>query len=277
MKYHGRSALITGASSGVGEALARALAQRGMGVLLTALPEDHSRLTALANELTARHEVRTEVVTLDLSEQDAPRCLQAAADDLGFEPDLLVNSAGVGVVGPFAQVPIERQLRTVRLNIEALVTLTGLYLPRMVARREGAVLNIASTAALRPVPHFAVYAASKAFVLSFGEALWAECHRHGVRVVTLCPGPIGGTRFGSSSPPAPTGALRFMPEMPSIPMAVVVASALQALENDHPRVVKHVPRLGLAVRFTAHVGSLAPLRLSLLTAERLSRWFFRLD
>ena len=193
--YRGQSALVTGASSGLGEEFARALAARGMSVLLTALPSEARRLQSLAAELTDRYGVRIETVALDLAEPNAARRLQASADDLDFEPDILVNCAGLGLVGSFHELSLDRQVETVRVNIETVVALTRLYAERMVARGHGGIINIASTSALTPVPYFAVYGASKAFVLSFGEALWCELRRHGVRVTTVCPGPIGDTAF----------------------------------------------------------------------------------
>ena len=273
MKYRGRSAFITGASSGLGEAFARALAQRGMAVLLTALPEDQSRLRTLAAELTARHPIRAEIVAVDLAERDAARRLQAAADELDFEPDLLVNSAGLGAVGSFFQVPLERQLDIIRINVEALVALTGLYLPRMVDRHDGAVLNVASTAAFEPIPYLAVYAASKAFVVNFSEALWAEHHRHGVRVVALCPGPLADTGFRERAGGAPpTGIRRHAPQ---IAREAVVASALRALEQDRPTVVRRVPGLAVAYYVATLAGTFTPRRLRLLVTERLYRWYFQ--
>jgi short-subunit dehydrogenase len=189
-----KTALVTGASSGIGEAFARNLAGQGVAILVTALPAESERLRALASELSMRNHVRTEVVTLDLAGRDAAWQLQAAADELAFEPDMLVNSAGIGAGGVFAGEPLERHLDMIHLNVEALVSLTGLYLPRMVNRRRGIVVNIASTAAFAPMPYLAVYAASKSFVLNFSQALWAYYHRRGVRFLAVCPGPVA-SRF----------------------------------------------------------------------------------
>ncbi|CCF83364.1 SDR family NAD(P)-dependent oxidoreductase [Nitrolancea hollandica] len=278
MQYQARSALVTGASSGIGEAFARGLAARGMNLLLTALPEDESLLRAIAMELSEQHGVRTEAVAIDLAEHDAGRRLQAAGDALGFEPDLLVNNAGIGTRGVFAELPLDLQLDMIRVNIEALVALTGLYVPRMVARRDGAVINVASTAAFAPIPYFAVYAASKAFVQRFGEALWAENHRHGVRITTVCPGPVFTRfqgRFGTKAP-ASRYALFFWRILHVIlprPLTVemIVADTLQALEQDQPTVVRRVPGAGPVYHSIALAMNALPQRLRLLAIERINR------
>src|SRR5262245_32336244 len=166
-----RTALVTGASSGIGEAFAHALASRSMNLLLTALPADQQLLENIAQDLSSRHGIRTAVVVMDLATPGAASLLQSEADRLGFDPDLLVNSAGFGIVGRFVDSRLEDQLGMVRVNVEALVSLVGLYLPRMVARGHGDIINVASTAALSPLPYFGVYAACKAFVLSFSNAL----------------------------------------------------------------------------------------------------------
>ncbi len=279
MQYHGRSALVTGASSGIGEAFARSLAARGMDVLLTALPAEDACLHALAAELAERHGVRTEAVALDLAECDAAYRLHAAADKLGFEPDLLVNNAGFGADGALADVPVDRLVGMVRVNVEALVTLTGLYLPRMAARRNGAVINVASTAAFFPQPYSAVYAASKAFVLSFSEALWAENHRHDVRVIAVCPGPVAATRFqersGGTVPTSGIGGFywRILGATLRRPLTVemIVAATLHALEHDQPTVVRRVPKAGLVYHPIALVMHALPRRHRLLALESIFR------
>ena len=251
---------MTGASSGIGEAFARALAARGMALLLAARSEE--RLRAIADELVARYAVRVVVVPIDLATRDAAERLQTAADEQGFEPDLLVNNAGVGAFGPFAAVPVERQLEMVQVNVAALVGLTGRYLPRMVARRSGAIINVASAAAFQPLPYYAVYAASKAFVVAFSEALWAEVGRHGVRVVAVCPGPVADTRFGEWAG-VPDSAFRDVRQMPR---EVVVAHALRALDRNRRTIVP-----GLTNRLVARAVSIAPRGLQLAITERVFR------
>jgi short-subunit dehydrogenase len=264
LSYRGQAALVTGASSGIGEAFARALAARSVDVLLTSLPADQARLEEIAKEISSRHGVRAEVVTLDLAERGGASRLQEAADKLGFEPDILVNSAGYGALGRFSDGPFDQQLGMIRINVEALVALTGLYLPRMVAKRQGSVINIASTVALFPVPYWAVYSASKAFVLSFSNALWAECRRQGIRIVAVCPGPVL-TRFHErSSIAAPTHALE---------ATAVVEAAFEALDRDRPAAILRVLPWGVA--FALISAPIAPRRLRLLVAEKLARRLFR--
>src|SRR6185312_7217245 len=161
----GGSALVTGASSGIGEAFARTLAARGVSLLLTALPQEAEGLRAIAEELERAHGIRCLAVPVDLSMADGAERLHGAADDLGFVPDLIVNSAGVGASGPFAEIPLADHLRMIHVNVEGLVRVTHLFVSTMVARGGGAVVNVASTAAFQPLPYFSVYAASKAFVL----------------------------------------------------------------------------------------------------------------
>ncbi len=275
MKYQGEAALVTGASSGIGEAFARELAARGTHVLLSSLPEEHSHVRVIADELTKRHQVRTEVIPMDLALQGAARRLQAAADKLDFEPDFLVNSAGIATGDAFAEAPLQRELSVVSVNVAALVELTGLYLPRMVARHHGGIINVASTAALQPIPYSAVYAASKAFVLSFGEALWAENHAKGVRVTTLCSGPVSTPLHEKAGVTGPaTGTYGQMKRRYLTPEAVV-KSALEALERDQPRVVRRLPGFGSLYVPLAVAVHLVPRRVALQGIERLFHWLYR--
>ena len=187
----GRTALVTGASSGIGEAIARRLAARGTSLVLCARRRD--RLEALASDLRARHGVAVEVVEADLTRDGAAADLARRAAEHG-PIDLLVNNAGAGAFGTFAGLPLDAQLALVRINVLALVELTGHLLPAMAARGHGAILNIASTSGFQPLAYNAVYAATKAFVVHFGEALAVEQRGSGIDVVTLCPG-ITDTEF----------------------------------------------------------------------------------
>jgi uncharacterized protein len=266
------AALITGASSGIGEGFARALARGGMSLLLVARPEDQERLCAVAGDLRTRHPIRVETIALDLTERDAPQHLQHMADELGFEPDLLVNCAGVGTFGPLADIPLEHQLRMVRLNVEAIVGLTGAYLPRMVARQNGAILNVASTAAFRPLPYHAVYCATKAFIVRFSEALWAETHRHGVRVIALCPGPVAGTHF---SPFQYVTPIPMNPRL--IPVEAVVQTGLRAVARDQPVATIRDTRDRTMYSVIEFVATAVPRRERLRAAERVLRRYFQLS
>ncbi len=180
------TALVTGASSGIGAALATELASRGHSVTLVARREE--RLRSLATALTAEHPADAEVIACDLAEPSERERLVAELDQRGRSIEVLVNNAGFGSRGEFAISDTERMLRMVRVNIEAVVDLTGRLLPAMVARGRGAVINVASTAAFQPLPGSAVYAASKAFVLSFSESVRTELRGRGVTVTALCPG-----------------------------------------------------------------------------------------
>jgi short-subunit dehydrogenase len=182
-------ALITGASSGIGECFARALARRGHNLVLSARSED--KLKQLAVDLARDHNIRAEVIVADLSERDAASQLAAALNEKHFDIGLLVNNAAFGGRGEFWKLSLERQMAMVRLNVNALAELTYLLLPAMVERGEGAIINVSSTASFQPMAYTATYAATKAFVTSFSMGLAEEVRPHGIRVVTLCP---GGTR-----------------------------------------------------------------------------------
>jgi uncharacterized protein len=266
----GGSALITGASAGIGEGFARALAGRGVDLLLTALPQETERLAALANELADQHRVRCLTAAVDLAEREGPALLQAAAERLGFEPDLLVNNAGVGSVGAFATAPLDSSLQIVHVNVEAVVRLSRLFVQPMVERGSGAVLNIASTAAFQPQPYFAVYAASKAFVLSLGQALWAECRDDGVRVVTVCVGPVE-TRSGTQAQAAAAKpARRFLRRRFMTPERVA-ETALAGLVNDRPVVVLRVRGVGLLYGVLSLIRSALPRGRRLRLSGRVNR------
>jgi short-subunit dehydrogenase len=224
----GHRALITGASGGIGEAFARLLAARGMDLVLVARSED--KLRALAEELSRAHGIRVEVLAKDLSRPGAPREIHAACEARGLPVDVLINNAGFGSHGPFEESAFERQHEQVMLNVSALVDLTHLFLPAMLSRGTGGVLNVASIASYQPVPYMAVYGATKAFVLSFTEALWGETRERGVRVTALCPGPVEtgffdvvGTRDAAVGPMA-------TPEQ-------VAAMGLRGLEQGRASVV----------------------------------------
>jgi uncharacterized protein len=193
------TALVTGASAGIGSEFARALAGRGYGVTLVARRAE--RLERLAEELTRRYGVRAESVPADLTDAAERDRLASTVDGLGLSVDILVNNAGFGVYVPFAASERGRELEQVRLLVEAVVDLDARYLPGMVERGRGAIVNVSSTSAFQPLPGNANYAASKAFVLLHGEALHEEVADRGVTVTTVCPGPVR-TEFQETSDPA---------------------------------------------------------------------------
>jgi short-subunit dehydrogenase len=179
-------AIVTGASSGIGTELARGLARRGHNVGLVARRRD--RLEEIAGEIGG--DVRAEVLEADLEDASSRDALAGQIESLGLSVSVLCNNAGFGTYDDFCELDRERELSEVRTNVEAVVDLTGRYLPGMVERGSGGVLNTASTAAFQPIPGNATYAASKAFVLSFSEALHTEVAGNGVTVTALCPGPV---------------------------------------------------------------------------------------
>ncbi len=222
LTYKDKTALITGASSGIGAVFAHTLAARGSHLVLVARSEN--KLHALSEELTRQHGVRVEVIKADLSREAAPGEVYAETQRRGLQVDMLINNAGFGTYGLFDQESGERQHAEVMLNVTAVVDLTYLFLPGMLARGAGAVINVGSTAGFQPIPYMAVYGATKAFVLSFTEALWAECRDRGVRVLALCPGPVDTPFFDAGGSREPAVGVMNTPEN-------VVNTGLWALER----------------------------------------------
>lgn len=190
------TALITGASSGIGAQIARQLAARGYGAVLVARRED--RLRELADELTESSGARMEVIAADLTTEDGRAGVVTKIDELGLDVEILINNAGFGGFGAVHEMDLVHQVQMVRLNCETLVFFQATYTPAMAERRRGAVLNVGSTASFQPLPGSATYAATKAFVLSLSEAAHAELRPAGVTVTTLCPGPVK-TEFGENA------------------------------------------------------------------------------
>jgi uncharacterized protein len=183
----GSTTLITGASSGIGEEFATQLAALGHNVFLVARRED--RLRGLVEKLSAAHVVRAEFAVADLANADEVAALPAKVAEKGLDVEVLVNNAGFSTVGDVHLNP-DRQLGMIQVNVEALVALSSAFLPRMVERGRGAIVNVASMAAFGPIPAQAVYAATKAFVLSYSEAVATELKGTGVTMTALCPGPV---------------------------------------------------------------------------------------
>ena len=182
-----RTALITGASSGIGFEFTKLFARDGFDLVLVA--RDVSRLTKIAYEWSRSFDIAVTVIPKDLSYSTAPQKVYQEVQNKGIEVDVLVNNAGFNVYGPFVETDSEKELEMAQVNMIALTQLTKLFLPAMLQRNSGKILNVASTAAFTPGPYAAVYCASKAYVLSFSEALAEELRGTGVSVTTLCPGP----------------------------------------------------------------------------------------
>jgi short-subunit dehydrogenase len=182
----GKWVLITGASSGIGESFARRFTKEGWDIILVARSRD--KLEALALELSHAHGVQAWAIPSDLSEPQGWRGVTRQVEERGITLSGLVNNAGFGAVGCFHEMNLDQALEMVDLNIKALVALTHFFLPGMAARGRGLIINVSSTASFQPIPYFAMYAATKAFVTSFSEALWAEWRSCGVRILNFCPG-----------------------------------------------------------------------------------------
>ncbi|WP_406094918.1 SDR family NAD(P)-dependent oxidoreductase [Streptomyces sp. NBC_01013] len=252
------TALITGASSGLGAEFAEQLAAQGHEVILVARSGD--RLAALAVRLTTRYGVRAHVLVQDLAEPDAARRIADELTERHLSVDLLVNNAGFGTCGHFDEISWARDHDQLMVNVVALVDLTHLLLPGMLERGSGAVVNVASNAAFQPSPYFAVYAASKAFVLNFGLALRQEYRGRGIRVLTLCPGPVETAFFETigTRKAAVTGSMT-TPEP-------VVRAALRALDRDRGYVAP-----GLSNSLGAHLTPRRPRTMVAAMAERVTR------
>jgi uncharacterized protein len=218
----GKTALVTGASSGLGVDFATILAERGCNVVLVARRED--RLRKLADELATRHGVKTHVIATSLAPLGSAQALHDRIRGLGLEVDVLVNNAGFGVHGPFTEIPWEREEEMLLLDIVALVHLTKLFVRDMVARKFGYVLQVSSIGAYQPSPTYATYSAAKAFVLSFGEALSYELRATNVKVSVLSPG-VTETEFLEVAGQKRTLYQR-MSMMPSRPVAEIGIDAM---------------------------------------------------
>jgi short-subunit dehydrogenase len=230
------TSLITGASSGIGEAFARRLAALGRNVFLVARSED--KLVTLCNELGRENRVRAQYFVLDLSQPDAGERLFAETEKRGLEIDLLVNNAGFGSMGDFTKLDLTRELNMIDLNVKALIDLTYRFLATMRQRKRGAIINVASTAAFQPVPFMATYAATKAFVLSFSEAIWEENRPYGIEVLALCPGVTETNFFEAAHGHKPPARVAETPEE-------VVDTAVKALGRGKGHVVSGMSNLAM--------------------------------
>ena len=253
------TALVTGASSGIGVAIAWELAARGHALILVARREE--RLKSLATELRDHHRVAAEPLAADLADPAERDRLVAEVNSRGRIVEVLVNNAGYGSRGDFVSNERERMVGMVRLNIEAVVDLTARFLPGMVERGRGAILNVASTAAFQPMPGAANYAASKAFVLSFSEAIRTELRGSGVGVTAVCPGPVK-TEFGEVA--GMGGVENNTPDALWMSAEDVAADAVEGVEND-----KRVVVPGALNRAQSIVGQHSPRALALPLVQRI--------
>jgi uncharacterized protein len=255
------AALVTGASSGIGSEVARQLASRGHTVVLVARREE--RLQTLATELRSDHGVEVDVIACDLGEEAGRDRLQEELRSGGRSVEVLVNNAGFGHQADFARSSRDRMLEMVRLNVEAVVDLTSRFLEPMVERGRGAVINVASTGAFQPLPGSAVYGASKAFVLSFSEALRTELRGSGVSVTAVCPGPVPTEFMEVAEIP---GVEDRTPGIVWTSAETVAKQAVEGAEHD-----KRVVVPGLLNRAGALVGQHSPRAVALPLIGRIWR------
>lgn len=241
------TALITGASGGIGEELARLFAAHSYDLVLVARNAD--KLQSLGDELSRAHGIRSRALADDLADPGAPPRLFAALQQQGISIDVLVNNAGFGARGAYAEINYDIEARMIQVNVAALTHLTRLFLPAMLARRSGKILNVASTAAYVPGPFMAVYYASKAFVLSFSEAIAEETSDSGVTVTALIPGPTK-TNFAAAAGTEDTRLFRSGSAMSAAAVARVGFDGLMA--------GKRVVTAGFSNKLTVFSTRLAP-------------------
>lgn len=257
MDFNNDTALVTGSSGGIGEEFAVQLAQRGANLVLVARRAD--KLEELRDRLVAKHPGRVvDVVTADLAVPGSGAELETKVRALGRTIDVLVNNAGVGLHGKFVEQTPEANAGQIQLNCGTLVDLTARFLPPMTERRHGVLINVASTAAFQPTPGMAVYGATKAFVLSYTEALWQECRGTGVTVLTLCPGATETEFFARTGEEFLTDGRQTSKQ--------VVDTALAALDKSNPTVVS-----GLRNNIMAAGYRVAPRKLMLAVSERIMK------
>ena len=255
MEFSNTTALVTGASGGIGEEFAVQLARRGAHLVLVARRAE--KLEALRQTLTARHPgIVVDIVTADLSVPGSGADVEAEVRTLGRSIDVLINNAGIGLHGKFVDQEPEPNAAQIQLNCGTLVDLTARFLPAMVERRQGVVLNVASTAAFQPTPGMAVYGAPKAFVLSYTEALWQECRGTGVKILALCPGATQTEFFDRTGEQFLTDGRQSAEQ--------VVDNAFSALDKSDPTVIS-----GFRNALLASGYRIAPRKLLLAVSERM--------
>lgn len=241
-----RTVLITGASSGIGVEFARLFAANGDDLVLAARRED--RLKTLATDLAGRHGIKADAVACDLATPEGVQALAIEVGRRGHVVDVLVNNAGFGLRGPFTRLSFDKQLEMIQVNVTAPTALAGLFLKGMVARGRGGILNVASLAAFQAGPEMAVYYATKAYLLSFSEALFEENRRKGVTVTALCPGPVP-TEFGEVAGMADAALFK----TGAVPPDVVAKAGFDGFQAGKAIVVPGlVPKIGA---FMTRVGS----------------------
>jgi uncharacterized protein len=249
--------LITGASSGIGEAFARRLAEEKHNLVLVS--RNQKKLHELCDELMLKYGISAHYIAIDLSESDGPSRVFQETSRHGMEVDLLINNAGFGSMGDFAKLDGQRELEMIRLNISALVELTHLYLSPMRSRQAGAIINVASTASFQPIPYMATYAATKAFVTSFTEAIAQENRRFGITISALCPGPTA-TNFFAAAQASPFVAKGMQTS------EEVVEIGMKGIKKRKPKIIS-----GFRNAFLARLSGFVPNRV----ITGFAAWYLR--
>ncbi|PQO45882.1 SDR family NAD(P)-dependent oxidoreductase [Blastopirellula marina] len=257
-QYQGKTALVTGASAGIGAEFTRELAARGMNVILVARNE--AAMNELADEVRGQHGVQTLVISVDLSQETAAAEVAEKVAAIDWEVDLLVNNAGFLTYGPFETNDPAEERKEILVNVAALVAMTHEFLPGMLARKNGGVINVASIAAFQAIPYMAIYAATKAFVVSFSIGLYQECRKRNVHILGLCPGTTSTEIFARGG----ANILQFDPAPRKVDQ--VVATALKAFERKRCLAVD-----GWKNRLMSYGAKLAPRELSAWFAGKMAR------
>ncbi|CAJ1316836.1 SDR family NAD(P)-dependent oxidoreductase [Paenibacillus nuruki] len=257
VNYKGKVALVTGASSGIGEAYARELAARGSHVIVVARSKD--KLETLAKELKDSCGVNTYALASDLSKPEAARELAEQIKALGLKVNILINNAGFGTHGRFEETPIDRYREMVDLNISSLMDMTAQFLPYMQQQKDGIIVNVSSFLGFYPFPYMGAYAATKAFVLSFSESLWAENRHLGIQVLALCPGATKTGFFDVVGTTDMPGGVTGTPQS-------VVRTAFRGLEKNRSYVVD-----GIGNYWTANLSRIFTRKFMASFSERLAR------
>ncbi len=244
-----KATIITGASGGIGEAFARRLASEKHNLVLVARSED--KLSALCDELMLEHEIMAHYVAVDLTEYQADTRLFNETEKHGLEVNWLINNAGFGLMGDFLTLDLESQLRMITLNNMSLVALTHRYLAKMRERKSGVIINVSSTASFQPIPFFSTYAATKAFVTSFSEAIAEENRPHNIQVLNLCPGPTETGFFDTAGIDSNTKSTMAQKGLQT--PEEVVETALSAIKSGKTTAVS-----GWMNYFVSVIGNAAP-------------------
>ncbi len=251
------TALITGASSGIGEAFAQELAANGFNLVLVARSQD--KLHQLAQQLQESYGIKTNVIVQDLTQANASQTVFNQVAEKGLTINFLINNAGFGDYGTFSERPLSKQVEMIQLNITALVELTHLFLSQMLQKGQGKIINVSSIAAFQALPYLSVYSATKAFVLSFSEALWAENKNKGIKILALCPGPTESNFFEKAEFPEKMSGNGKL-----VSAETVVKAALEAVAKNQSSLVTG----GLENQIVANISRFLPREILLNAVEK---------